>query len=78
MTRKRLIRSIEDRLDDLEQQRTDPAGWRARLDLPPDASRADAWRAFLRREGDEAAWLAYLAAGDGPDRRRRTRSTPGA
>lgn len=54
---------IERRLDDLEGQPRDPDGWRARLDLPPDATRADAWRAFLRGEGDDETWKAYLAAG---------------
>ena len=61
--RRRSTRSTEHRLDDLEEQSRDPEGWRARLDLPPDATRADGWRAFLRGEGDAGTWKAYLAAG---------------
>lgn len=64
MTRRtRSKRSAEHRLAELEGQPPDPDGWRARLDLPPDATRADAWRAFLRGEGDDETWKAYLAAG---------------
>jgi hypothetical protein len=61
--RRRSTRSTEHRLVELEEQSRDPEGWRARLDLPPDATRADGWRAFLRGEGDDETWKAYLAAG---------------
>jgi hypothetical protein len=61
--RRRSTRSTEHRLAELEEQSRDPEGWRTRLDLPPDATRADAWRAFLRGEGDDETWKAYLAAG---------------
>ena len=64
MTRgRRSNQSVERRLDALESDTRNPDGWRARLDLPPDATRADGWRAFLRGEGDGEAWETYLAAG---------------
>jgi hypothetical protein len=63
MTR-RSKRSIEGRLDALDERHRDPEGWRALLDLPADATRADGWRAFLRGDGDDEAWRAYQA-GDG-------------
>jgi hypothetical protein len=64
MTRRaRTSHEAEHRLADLEEQSRAPEGWRARLDHPPDATRADAWRAFLRGEGDDETWKAYLAAG---------------
>ena len=63
MTRRaRTSHEAERRLAELEEQSRDPEGWRARLDLPPDATRADVWRAFLRGEGDDETWKAYLAA----------------
>jgi hypothetical protein len=65
MTRRlrRSRRAAACRLDELEDRRRDPEGWRAALDLPPDATRADGWRAFLRGEGDDETWKTYLAAG---------------
>ena len=64
MTRRgRSSQSVDHRLAELEEQSRDPEGWRARLDLSPDATRADGWRAFLRGEGDDETWKAYLAAG---------------
>jgi hypothetical protein len=64
MTRRaRTSHEAERRLAEFEEQSRNPEGWRARLDLPPDATRADAWRAFLRGEGDDETWKAYLAAG---------------
>ena len=64
MTRRaRTSHEAERRLDALEGQSRDADGWRTRLDLPADATRADGWRALLRGEGDEETWKAYAAAG---------------
>lgn len=66
MTRRtRTRQSLDRRLDELDEQRreSDPDEWRALLDLPPSASRADGWKALLRGDGDENAWRAYTAAG---------------
>ena len=61
----RISRKARYRLDALDEQHRepDPNGWRALLDLPPSASRADGWKAFLRGDGDDEAWGAYTAAG---------------
>ena len=61
MTRRRSRSSIERRLDALDEHRRepDPNGWRALLDLPPSASRADGWKALLCGDGGKDAWRTY-------------------
>jgi hypothetical protein len=66
--RSRSTRSIETRLTELEEQSPDLGGWRALLDLPADATRADGYFEFLRGVDDDIhdeAWTAYWEARDG-------------